>query len=99
MVENEDLRDQLALFSKTDDTSIDYLPYLMPKLLDQTLEQVKSQEELQAVKSMILTHVFSLRKDKRHLQRRIKNFEEKYQERRAWRHHQSRAHMSRHDSN
>jgi len=30
---------------------------------------------------MILTHVFSLRKDNRHLQRRIKNFEDKYQER------------------
>ena len=37
---------------------------------------------------MILTHVFSLRKDNRHLQRRIKNFEEKYQERRMHRQQQ-----------
>ena len=31
MIENEDVRDHIALVTQNTDTSIDYLPYLMPK--------------------------------------------------------------------
>jgi len=65
MVENEDLRDQIALLDQTEGASIDYLPYLMPKSLEKTVEKAQTQEDLQQTKNMILTHVFSLRKDNR----------------------------------
>jgi len=65
MVENEDLRDQIALLDQNEGASIDYLPYLMPKSLEKTVEKAQTQEDLQQTKNMILTHVFSLRKDNR----------------------------------
>ena len=81
MIENEDLRDRLSLATTDEGTSIDYLPYLAHKQLEQNVQKIQNPEELGIVKNMILTHVHSLRKDNRNLQRRIQNFEEKYQER------------------
>ena len=85
MIENEDLRDRLGLIAQTEGTSIDFLPYIVPNQLEKTLEKTESAADLQSIKNMILTHVFSLRKDNRQLQRRIQNFEEKYQERKIQR--------------
>ena len=88
MIENEDLRDRLGLLTDQvqDDPNrppqtIDYLPYFDQKRLEHALERTESFEELSRVKGMILSHVFSLRKENRHLLRRIQNFEEKYNER------------------
>ena len=83
MVENEDLRDRLGIITQQDGTSIDYMPYLAHKSLEKSIQRIQDPEELSQVKNMMLTHVFSLRKDNRHLQRRIQNFEDKYQERKA----------------
>ena len=71
MVENEDLRDRLALIMQQDGTSIDYMPYLAHKSLEKSIQRIQNPDELAQVKNMMLTHVFSLRKDNRHLQRRI----------------------------
>ena len=67
MIENEDLRDRLNLVNQDQGVSIDYLPYLVPKQLEKTLETLSDPKELLLVKNMILTHVFSLRKDNRQL--------------------------------
>jgi regulator of replication initiation timing len=37
IIENEDLRDRLALVAQKENTSIDYLPYLVPKQLERTI--------------------------------------------------------------
>ena len=78
MIENEDLRDRLSLADQHEGTSIDYLPYLAHKQLEKTIQRIQNPEELSKVKNMMLTHVHSLRKDNRNLQRRIQNFEVKY---------------------
>lgn len=46
MIENEDLRDQIALLNRSDDVNIDYLPYLMPRLLEKTVGKAEDIEEL-----------------------------------------------------
>lgn len=65
MVESEDLRDRLNLIGQEEGTSIDFLPYLIPNQLEKTLKKVENLDELQNVKNMVLTHIFSLRKDNR----------------------------------
>lgn len=44
MIENEDLRDRITLLGKGDDfgngVSIDYLPYLAPRLLEKSISKV-----------------------------------------------------------
>ena len=54
------------------------MPFLAHKQLEKNVSKVESTEELSKVKNMVLTHVHSLRKDNRQLQRRIQNFEDKY---------------------
>ena len=65
MIENEDLRDQISLVAQKGGASIDYLPYLVPKQFEKAVERVQDSFELDKVKNMILTHVYSLRKDNR----------------------------------
>ena len=47
MIENEDLRDRIALLGQSDGVSIDSLPYLIPRQLEKSVGQVKSSEELE----------------------------------------------------
>ena len=65
MIENEDLRDRAYLMAAKEGSVIEYLPYLAPKQLEKTIQKIQSPEELGKAKSMILTHVYSLRKDNR----------------------------------
>jgi len=61
------------------------MPYLKHRTLEKSIKSVSTAEELPKIKNMVLTHIHSLMKDNRQLQRRIQNFEEKYQERKAMR--------------
>ena len=54
MVENEDLRDHIALLDEKEGANIDYLPYLAPKQLEKTIGKIESQEELGQVKNMMI---------------------------------------------
>lgn len=76
-MENEDLRDKLALLTDKSGAVVEYLPYLDHRELEKSIAGADLPEKLTQLKDMILTHVFSLRKDIRWLQRRIQNYDEK----------------------
>ena len=72
-VENEDLRDKQEIMTDQSGTVIEYLPYLEDNQFKLSVNQAAS---LAHIKNMILTHVYSLRKDIRWLKHRVKKFED-----------------------
>ena len=77
MIENEDLRDRLNLVGQNSGVHVDHIPYQAPLELENVIENADGKDALAAAKNFILSNVFSLRKQNRALNRRIKNFEEK----------------------
>lgn len=64
-IENEDLRDKLQMITKNVDYSIDYQAYLPLMDLEGLLSQATSAKQLESLKTVILTYIFSLRKENR----------------------------------
>lgn len=70
-IENEDLRDKLHMITKNLDYSIDYQAYLPLMDLESLLSQATSAGQLESLKTVILTYIFSLRKENRQLHKRL----------------------------
>ena len=77
MVENEDLRDRLNLVGTKQNIYIEHIPYQNSFDFEGLMKSIDSKEALGSAKNIILSNVFSLRKQNRALNRRIKNQEER----------------------
>ena len=70
-IENEDLRDRLMLVTQNTGYEIQYQAYLPVLDLDKMINDCKSHTEIEATKSLILTYIFSLKKENRSLHKRL----------------------------
>lgn len=70
-IENEDLRDRLHMVTKDADYAIEYQSYLPVLDLEAAMDQSQSLSDLKSIKSLIMTYVFSLKKENRHLHKRL----------------------------
>lgn len=70
-IENEDLRDRLHMVTKDADYAIEYQSYLPILDLEAALEQSQSLDDIKSMKSLIMTYIFSLKKENRNLHRRL----------------------------
>lgn len=73
-VENEDLRDRLNLLSqeKHGGVNIDYIPYIASGSIKKLCDSISTPAELSDAKLIIFNHIFSIQKENRNLQRRLK---------------------------
>ena len=71
MIENEDLRDRLLLVTQNTGYEIQYQAYLPVLDLEKMINDCKSQRDIEASKSLILTYIFSLKKENRNLLKRL----------------------------
>ena len=70
-MENEDMRDRLWLVTNKQGYEIEQQQYLPHLHLDQMISTAESHEDLVEAKRLILSHLFTLRKENRHLLRRL----------------------------
>ena len=74
-IENEDLRDRLSLITQDEGYTIDYQAYLPVLDFENIINHCRNLEELTSAKSLILTYIFSLKKENRNLIKRLNNRE------------------------
>jgi len=74
-IENEDLRDRLFLTAKDEDErdkcEIEYQAYLPLLDFEELLNNCERLKDIEACKSIILTYIFSMKKENRNLHRRL----------------------------
>ena len=68
-IENEDLRDRLGLLEN--DCKIEYQAYVPVLDFEKIVNKCNRINEIQPLKSLILTYIFSLKKENRNLHRRL----------------------------
>lgn len=71
--QNEELRDKLEILKEQHGDLIDYMPHLETDGFEQAVKDVVN---LSKIKDMILTHVYSLRKEIKKLKRKVAQYEE-----------------------
>ncbi|CDW90813.1 kinesin motor domain containing protein [Stylonychia lemnae] len=73
--ENEDLRDRLQLITNEKGYEIEYQQHLPQMNIEEEIGLVKNKQQLDDLKKHVLSHIFSLRKENRHLVKRIEGYE------------------------
>lgn len=70
-IENEDLRDRLQLTTNDPNLQIEYQAYLPLFDFEKLINQCAKLNDLALAKGIILTYIFSLKKENRNLNRRL----------------------------
>jgi len=70
-IENEDLRDRLHLLTQEKEFTIDYQAYLPVLNLQNIVDSCRTKADLSSARSLILTYIFSLKKENRNLHKRL----------------------------
>lgn len=71
------MRDQLGLIQAERGFEIEQQQYLPSLQVDAVITNVKSLDGLQEARKLILSHIFTLRKENRHLIRRLEGMEQR----------------------
>eukprot|EP00347_Sterkiella_histriomuscorum_P020722 403336729 len=74
-IENEDLRDRLVLVTNDNGFEIEYQQYLPRVNVEEEISNITNLKQLEGAKKTILSNIFGLRKENRHLLKRIEGYE------------------------
>ena len=75
MIENEDLRDKLFLITEEKGFEIQQQSYLPFVNLEEIIDRICTKDEFIEAKVLVIGNIFSLRKENRHLLKRLEVYE------------------------